>query len=27
RNLALLRLPVEGPLSPVDALAALLPQI
>jgi serine kinase of HPr protein (carbohydrate metabolism regulator) len=27
RNLPLLRLPVEGPLSPVDALAALLPQI
>lgn len=25
RNLPLLRLPVEGPLSPVDALAALLP--
>jgi serine kinase of HPr protein (carbohydrate metabolism regulator) len=27
RSLPLLRLPVEGPLSPVDALAALLPQI
>ncbi|MQV37256.1 HPr kinase/phosphorylase [Sinorhizobium meliloti] len=27
RNLPLLRLPVEGPVSPVDALAALLPQI
>lgn len=27
RNLPLLRLPVEGPLSPVDALAALLPQL
>ncbi|MQX67679.1 HPr kinase/phosphorylase [Sinorhizobium meliloti] len=27
RNLPLLRLPVEGPLSPVEALAALLPQI
>ncbi|PST17545.1 serine kinase [Mesorhizobium plurifarium] len=26
RNLPLLRVPVEGPLSPVDALAALLPR-
>ncbi|GCA47618.1 HPr kinase/phosphorylase [Sinorhizobium sp. KGO-5] len=26
RNLPLLRLPIEGPLSPLDALAALLPE-